>query len=306
VALRPGVPKLRAVRPARVSCDDAAMRYGIVLTTADARISGELAAAAESAGWDGAFTYDAVSIADTQLDDPWITLAAMALATERVTLGAMVFAPTRRRPWLFAKEAFTLDRLSGGRLVLPVGLGALDDKAFANVGEPVEARERAAILDEALAIVERLSSGSEASFEGEHYRFGPMALRPSPVQQPRIPVWPVGAWPHAKSMSRALRWDGVVVQLADGANPAHLAEVTAWLTAKRVVAAADAVASADGTARPFEVIVDGMTPASDPAAAASITRAHADAGATWWIEADWQHTELDALRARIAAGPPRH
>lgn len=276
------------------------MRYGIVLTIADARVSGELAAAAEAAGWDGVFTFDAVAIGATALDDPWVVLAAMALATERVTLGAMVFAPTRRRPWLFAKEAFTLDRLSGGRLVLPVGLGALDDMAFGNVGEPTEARVRAAILDETLAIVELLSRGEPASFEGEHYRFGPMALLPPPVQQPRIPVWPVGAWPHAKSMSRALRWDGVVVQLADGANPAHLSEVTAWLSAKR------AVASAEVAAHPFEVIVDGRTPADDPAAAGSITRAHAEAGATWWIEADWEHTDLEALRARIAAGPPRH
>jgi hypothetical protein len=285
------------------------MRYGIVLTIADARLAGELAAAAEAAGWDGVFTYDAVAIGDSALDDPWIILAAMAVATERVTLGAMVFAPTRRRPWLFAKEAFTLDRLSGGRLVLPVGLGALDDKAFGNVGEPVEARERAAILDETLAIVERLSCGDEASFEGQHYHFGPMALRPSPVQQPRIPVWPVGAWPHAKSMSRALRWDGVVVQLADGANPAHLSEVTAWLGVKRVVAASDAGGALGGgpvPGRPFEVVVDGRTPADDPAGAASITRAHAEAGATWWIEADWEHTELETLRARIAAGPPRH
>jgi len=156
------------------------------------------------------------------------------------------------------------------------------------------------LLDETLAIVELLGRGEDASFEGERYRFGPMTLRPSPVQQPRIPVWPVGAWPHAKSMSRALRWDGIVVQLADGADPARLSEVTAWLTAKR------AVATADAAARPFEVVIDGVTPASDPAGAASITRAHAEAGATWWIEADWEHTDLEALRARIAAGPPRH
>jgi len=282
------------------------MRYGIVLTTGDARTAGDLAAEAESAGWDGVFTFDGVAIADLALDDPWITLAAMALRTEHVILGAMVFAPTRRRPWLFAKEAFTLDRLSGGRLVLAVGLGAVDDKALGNVGEPVEPRVRAELLDETLAIMERLSAGSEASFEGAHYRFGPMALRPAPVQQPRIPVWPVGAWPHAKSMSRALRWDGVVVQLADGADPAKLTEVTAWLAAKRIVVAAGPGAGGPVAGRPFEVVVDGMTPAGDPAGAASITRAHADAGATWWIEADWEHADLDALRSRISAGPPRH
>ncbi len=282
------------------------MRYGIVLTTGDARTAGNLAAAAEAAGWDGVFTFDALSIAGLALDDPWVTLAAMALRTERVLLGAMVFAPTRRRPWLFAKEAFTLDRLSGGRLVLPVGLGALDDKGFGNVGEPVGARERAELLDETLAIVERLGRGGEASFDGQHYQFGPMALLPSPVQQPRIPVWPVGAWPHARSMERALRWDGVVVQLAEGASPALLSEVTDWIGAKRAVAAAPSDAGGAVPGRPFEVVVDGTTPPDDPAGAASITRAHAEAGATWWIEADWDHADLEALRARIAAGPPRH
>jgi len=282
------------------------MRYGIVLTTGGARIAGDLAAEAEAADWDGVFTFDGVAISDLALDDPWITLAAMALRTERVILGAMVFAPTRRRPWLFAKEAFTLDRLSGGRLVLPVGLGATDDKAFGNVGEPIEARVRAELLDETLAIVELLSLGEEASFEGAHFHFGPMALRPAPVQQPRIPVWPVGAWPHAKSMGRTLRWDGVVVQLADGADPARLLEVTAWVAAKRAMAITEGPADGPVPGRPFEVVVDGRTPGDDPAGAASITRAHAESGATWWIEADWEHTDLDALRARISAGPPRH
>lgn len=308
----PGGLKLRAVRPAKgglprtAACDHGAMRFGIVLTAADARTAGDLAALAEQAGWDGAFTFDGVAIGDAALDDPWITLAAMALRTERVTLGAMVFAPTRRRPWLFAKEAFTLDRLSGGRLVLPVGLGAADDAAFAAVGEPLEARVRAALLDETLAIVERLGQGGPVDFAGEHYRLEGLALRPPPVQRPRIPVWPVGAWPHARSMARALRWDGVVVQLASGAGPAHLAEVTAWIAAKRATAPPGAGGSGGPVAgRPFEIVVDGVTPAGDPAAAASIARARAEAGATWWIEADWEHADPDALRARIEAGPPR-
>lgn len=283
------------------------MRYGIVLSVGDARTAGELAAAAEAAGWDGVFTFDAVAIGSVELSDPWIVLAAMALRTERVTLGAMVFAPSRRRPWLFAKAAVTIDQLSGGRLVLPVGLGTLDDAAFGNVGEPVSARDRAERLDETLAIVEGLSSGLPFAFAGEHYRFGSMTLLPPRVQQPRIPVWPVGAWPHAKSMHRALSWDGVVVQAADGpaANPALLREVTAWIGAKRVMA--DAGGTSGETAEPpYEVVVDGVTPGDDPAAAASITRAVAEAGATWWIESDWEHADLDTLRARIAAGPPRH
>ena len=283
------------------------MRYGIVLTVGDARTAGNLAAEAEAAGWDGVFTFDAVAIGGLELDDPWVILAAMALRTERATLGAMVFAPTRRRPWLFAKAAVTIDRLSHGRLVLPVGLGALDDAAFGTVGEAVTARERAALLDETLAIVEGLSGGEPFAFHGEHYGFGLMTIRPPRVQQPRIPVWPVGAWPHAKSMNRALGWDGVIVQAADRpADPALLREVTAWIAAKRVVAEAGALAIPDSPPdRPYEVVVNGLTPAGDPAGAASITRALAEAGATWWIEADWEHADLDSLRARISAGPPR-
>ncbi|MHB8960952.1 MAG: LLM class flavin-dependent oxidoreductase, partial [Candidatus Limnocylindrales bacterium] len=72
------------------------MRYGIVLSVGDARTAGDLAAAAEAAGWDGVFTFDAVAIGSMVLDDPWVVLAAMALRTERVTLGGCV---GNRHPW---------------------------------------------------------------------------------------------------------------------------------------------------------------------------------------------------------------
>ena len=179
------------------------MQYGVILTSGDPRAAAELAAEAEAAGWDGVFTFDAIAIDGQPLYDPWVVLAAIAMRTDRVRLGAMVFAPTRRRPWNFAHQAITLDILSNGRLVLPVGLGTLDDQAFGNVGEPTDARTRARRLDETLAIVEGLGSGEPFSFQGEHYRFGPMTMRPGPVQRPRIPVWVIGAWPHERSMRRA-------------------------------------------------------------------------------------------------------
>ena len=50
----------------------------------------------------------------------------MAMRTERVRLGAIVTPPSRRRPWKLARETMTLDHLSGGRLVVPVGLGAVN------------------------------------------------------------------------------------------------------------------------------------------------------------------------------------
>jgi len=228
------------------------------------------------------------------------------MRTERVRLGAMVFAPSRRRPWKVARESVTLDVLSGGRLVLPVGIGATDDAGFGNVGEPVDARARARLLDESLAILDGLWSGEPFAFEGEHYRFGPMTFRPRPVQRPRIPVWVVGAWPHERSMQRAARWDGLVVQLpgdGEAGVPSEpdgrldqLREVVDWVHRDRAAAPRD---------RPFEIVVSGVTPADDAAEAARLARAHEAAGATWWIEADWENTSVEALRARIAAGPPR-
>jgi len=277
------------------------MHFGFVITTGDPMTIADLAAEAEGAGWDGAFYYDAIAIGDAPMYDPWVVMAAMAMRTERVRLGAIVTPPSRRRPWKLAREAMTLDRLSNGRLVLPVGLGALDDAGFANVGEPTDARIRAEMLDESLAILVGLWSGKPFGFEGRHYRFGPMTFRPTPLQQPRIPIWVIGAWPHERSMRRAVRWDGVYVQAqdADGkpaSGPEPLRDVLAYVHRERPAEFAD---------RPFDVVVEGTTPADDPVSAAAAAQAHADAGATWWIEADWTNSSVEAMRRRIAAGPPK-
>ncbi len=184
------------------------MRYGIIVNAGDPRVMAGLAAEAESAGWDGVFYYDAIAIGDAEMYDPWVVLAAMALRTERVRLGLILTPPSRRRPWKLARETMTLDRLSGGRLILPVGLGALDDAGFGHVGEATDARTRAELLDESLAILDGLWSGEPFAFEGRHYRFTAMTFRPTPVQRPRIPIWVVGILSSERSMRRALRWAG--------------------------------------------------------------------------------------------------
>ncbi|MFL5675828.1 MAG: LLM class flavin-dependent oxidoreductase, partial [Chloroflexota bacterium] len=219
--------------------------------------------------------------------DPWVVMAAMAMRTERVRLGAIVSPPSRRRPWKLARETMTLDRLSNGRLVLPVGLGALDDGAFGNVGEPTDARTRAEMLDESLAILEGLWSGEPFAFDGRHYRFGPMTFRPTPVQRPRIPIWVVGAWGKERSVARALRFDGIMPQTTDVADIRALA-----MRAAR-----------ERPGRPIDIIVEGTTPL-DPVEAAEAVRPLAAAGATWWVESDWTGATVESLRARIAAGPP--
>jgi len=276
------------------------MRYGIIVTTGDPRTAARLAADAETAGWDGVFTWDAIAIGPTEAWDPWVTMSAMAMTTQRVTLGAIVTPPSRRRPWKLAREAASVDHLSGGRLVLPVGLGALDDAGFGGVGEPTDARTRAELLDESLAILDGLWSGEPFGFAGRHYRFEPMTFRPTPVQRPRVPIWVVGAWPSERSMARAARWDGLLAQPMTGAAekwaPATMAKAVAWVRDRR---------AADGLVGPYDVIASDATPADDPADARATVAAWRDAGATWWIEADWETTTLDPLARRIAAGPPR-
>ncbi len=277
------------------------MRCGIVLTVGGPGTVAELASIAEAEGWDGVFTWDGIAIGPGDTYDPWVMMAAIAGRTELVTIGAIVTPPARRRPWKLAREAMTLDHLSGGRLVLPVGLGTLDDLAFGNVGEPTDARVRAERLDESLEILNGLWSGEPFAFAGRHYRFGPMTFRPVPVQRPRIPVWVVGAWPAERSMARAARWDGIIPQVRDAADsaaptPDQLGEIAGWLLAARERA---------GRTGPYDVVAQGTTPASDRGRAAAIVAPYAAAGATWWVDADWEGATLASLRARILAGPPR-
>jgi alkanesulfonate monooxygenase SsuD/methylene tetrahydromethanopterin reductase-like flavin-dependent oxidoreductase (luciferase family) len=267
------------------------VKAGIIVTAGEPRDQAELATAAEEAGWDGVFTWDGVAIGAGDTYDPWVVMAAMAMRTERVTLGAVVTPPARRRPWKLAREAMTLDRLSGGRLVLPVGLGALDDAGFGNVGEPTETRARAELLDESLAILDGLWSGEPFGFDGAHYRFAPMTFRPTPAQRPRIPVWVVAIGTSERSMARATRWDGLVTQVSSASD---LAPITAWLDRERPSWHADG----------FDLIAQGSTPPA-PARADEVVRPWAEAGATWWIDADWEGSTVESVRRRIAAGPPR-
>ncbi|MGH2464413.1 MAG: LLM class flavin-dependent oxidoreductase [Candidatus Limnocylindrales bacterium] len=277
------------------------MRYWIIITIGDPATVADLAAEAEAAGWDGVFYFDAIAIGSMELYDPWVVLAAIAQRTRRVRIGAIVTPPARRRPWKLAREAMTLDRLSGGRLVLPVGLGVLDDAGFGMVGEPTDIRVRAELLDESLQILVGLWSGEPFAFSGRHYGFAEMTFLPTPVQRPGVPIWVVGAWPRERSMRRALRWDGIVPQVHDEHGgqvdlaPEHVRAIAGYIADNRPPAPHD---------QPFEIIAQGESSATDPEAAAATVRPWADAGASWWVEADWQGASVESLRARITAGPP--
>jgi hypothetical protein len=275
------------------------LKFGVIVTGGPVRDQVELARIAEEVGWDGVFTWDGIHVGDDiEVFDPWTLMAAFAMATDRVRLGAIIQPLSRRKPWEVARQSTTVDRLSNGRLVLPVGLGAVDDAGFGRVGEVTDRRTRAERLDESLQILEGLWSGERFGFEGSHYQFEPMAFQPTPVQRPRIPVWVVGLWPSERSMRRVIRYDGYLPNYAPpvgghaaGIPPEIVRDMRAWLDER-------------SGSRTIDIIVEGTTPADDPSAAVRRVRPMAEAGATWWIESDWSTFEVGAMRARIAAGPP--
>jgi alkanesulfonate monooxygenase SsuD/methylene tetrahydromethanopterin reductase-like flavin-dependent oxidoreductase (luciferase family) len=278
------------------------MKTGVIITGGPAGEQVALARAADDAGWDGVFTFDGIHVGDDiEIHDPFALLSAFAVATHRVRLGAIVHPLARRRPWEVARQATTVDRLSGGRLVLPVGLGAADDAGFGRVGEVTDRRVRAERLDESLEVLTGLWSGKPFGYEGRHYRFESMAFRPTPVQQPRIPIWVVGLWGSERSMRRVARYDGYLPNLPADQGGGPGAEVPVGT----VRAMRDWLAE-HGGGRPVDLIIEGSTPSDNPAAATDHVSPLAEAGATWWIEAHWQTMgDVAALHARIDAGPPQ-
>ncbi len=260
------------------------MRYGFVLPGGTAPDQLDLAVTAEAAGWDGVFVYESAYGVDA-----WSLLSAMAARTERIRLGTMLTPLPFRRPWKVASQVVTLDQLSDGRAILAVGLGATDFE-IGVTGEEEDLRIRAARLDEALDLITGVWAG-QPTFVGEHYEMdlsgrSDLATTGVPVQQPRVPIWVVGAWNRPRSMRRVTRFDGIIAQGAD--TPEDFQAMVDWLRDQ-------------GVHDRFDPIAQGET---DPATAAETVRPWADAGATWWLEAAWG-AEPGDLRARIEAGPPR-
>ena len=268
------------------------MKYGFVLPRGDARTAVRFAVLAEECGWDAFFVWEPVWGIDA-----WVCLTAAAMRTERIKLGTMLTPLPRMRPWELASKSATLDNLSGGRVILAVGLGA-PDTGYAAFGEETDRRVRAELLDEGLDILTGLWRGQPYEFSGKHYTVKPCDFLPPPppVQQPRIPIWVVGAWGRRTSMARALRYDGLL--------PAVEGRVTPEL-AREMRAAIDAQRGAEAAA--YDLVVEGTTAIGDAAAAREVAEVAA-AGADWWIEGLWEIDGEDwdgAIQARISAGPPR-
>jgi probable F420-dependent oxidoreductase len=163
----------------------------------------------------------------TPAPDPLIALAVAAGRTERLKLGTSVLVVPGRNPVVLAKELASLDRLSGGRLLPAVGLGAplpAEHRAFG-----VDRRARAGLFDEALVLIRRLWTEDDVHHDGEHFHVDGVTLRPRPIQDP-VDVWLGGSSPSE------LRRTG---RLGDGwlpsfTVPGEVAE--GWATINRLAA----------------------------------------------------------------------
>jgi alkanesulfonate monooxygenase SsuD/methylene tetrahydromethanopterin reductase-like flavin-dependent oxidoreductase (luciferase family) len=233
------------------------------------RLLAELAQRAERNGWDGFFLWDHLLYRPPvrAVADPWVALAAVAYATERIRLGPLVTPLSRRRVHKLARETVTLDHLSGGRLTLGVGLGSSRSGEIERFGEVADARERARLLDDGLRDLTEYWNG---------------ALEPPPVQRPRIPIWAASRWPSRKPLRRAARWDGLFpIELPD---PDALATLGAAVRALR-----------QDDAGHFDLIAE-ISRGGDPAPWEA-------AGATWVLTSFGSQPRELEVREVIDAGP---
>jgi alkanesulfonate monooxygenase SsuD/methylene tetrahydromethanopterin reductase-like flavin-dependent oxidoreductase (luciferase family) len=253
---------------------------------ADPLVVARLAAAAEEAGWDGFFVWDKLTwpAPVERVTDPWISLAAAAMATDSLRLGPMVTPVPRRRPAKLARETAALDLLSGGRLTLGVGLGSdVHGAELARTGEQVDDRVRAEMLDEALDILTSAWSGRPVRHRGPHHLIDDLAFRPTPVQRPRIPVWVGGYTGHRGPLERAARFDGYFP--IEVPHPDQLAEIVETIRGLRP----------DPTA-PYDIAV-AVLPGVDPTP-------YVAAGATWCLtDLEPETITLDRVRGVLVDGP---
>ncbi len=258
------------------------MRWGLSISLsgdlADPMLIAEVSVAAEAAGWDGVFVWDHLwNRTLVPFADPFVTLAAIAAATDRVLIGTMVTALPRRRPQLVAQATTSLDRLSGGRMVLGLGLGVDSYGEYSLFDEPaVDDRARAAALDAGIGLLQQMLAGGSVAEAGGR------VTTAAGVQQPRVPMWIAGRAAFTAGPRRVRR---------HGLEGLALVDAEVW-TAEHITTA---LRAGDLTARSIDVaLVGGTHP--DPAALEA-------AGATWCFpEVLPGATAADAMA--MAAQPP--
>ncbi|HLZ08245.1 MAG TPA: LLM class flavin-dependent oxidoreductase, partial [Chloroflexota bacterium] len=146
-----------------------------------------------------------------------------------------------------------------------------------------------------LDVITGLWRGQPFRYDGKHYHIQPTTFfpPPPPVQSPRIPIWVVGAWPHEKSMRRALQYDGLLpAAVGRQLEPGDVRQMADYVAANRTASTS------------FDIVAEGKTPIGDRSQDADILGPWVESGATWWIEARWDEPANATLR-RLRDGPPR-
>ena len=217
------------------------LKHAIILPNwevgGDTRLMVEYGVAAEEASWDGLLLADHLAFPPwgsvtpgpsprpddfdfLDFVDPWISLAGIAARTEHITLGSWVTPVPRRQPCQFARDLATLDRLSQGRVLLGAGLGRRSE--YEPFGDEWNPRALGRRYDEALEIIDGLWRGERVTYQGEFHTVDDVAVLPTPVQRPRIPIIIGGLWPYRKPFQRGARWDGIMPHFpGDGVLPAE-------------------------------------------------------------------------------------
>jgi len=204
------------------------LRFGLKLSGQDTTVDTlrTVWKIADEAGFDHVWDFDHLaSIGDGGPDRPifegWALQAAMAEATKRTRIGCLVTGNTYRHPVLLAKQAVTVDHLSGGRLEF--GIGA----AWAEIEHSMFGIEgldhRVGRLSESLQIIKSLFTEDRTNFEGRYYHFKDAIANPKPIQRPHPPFW-IGA--SGASTLRLVARYGDVWNIAGG-DPERVKELTA-------------------------------------------------------------------------------
>jgi alkanesulfonate monooxygenase SsuD/methylene tetrahydromethanopterin reductase-like flavin-dependent oxidoreductase (luciferase family) len=257
----------------------------------------------EAAGWDGFFLWDhIVWRRPVPLVDCWVTLGAIASATDRITIGPLVAAIPRRRPWNVARAITTLDHLAHGRTVLGVGLGAPREE-FESFGEEWEQSVRADKLDEGLDVISQAWSGP-IKHRGQHFRVE-ATFKPAPVRG-TIPIWVGGYWPNKRPVQRAAAWQGFVPRRRGEGADQPPRSVTAQEFAQCVARVAE-IRKENERGGEFDYVAWGETAEMTRTEALAHVDRYREGGATWWIEStSTVPGSVSTIQAVIDRGPLKH
>ena len=173
---------------------------------------------AESLGYDSVWVMDHLfnnGYIRERLDDkpyyhPMATLSHLSATTRRVALGTSVLVLPYHHPIELAKYTATLDQMSGGRVILGVGVGAMTEE-FEALG--ISMRQRGALTNECISVMKELWTNPDPTYDSQRWHFADLKFSPKPLQKPHIPLWVGGS--SAGALKRA-------ATLGDGWHPSGL------------------------------------------------------------------------------------